>query len=121
MYLFSCEYPGLSYFDLLIPVRDEMFGLARDVLGLLNEEPQAFIEDLRTRELRKLQESAGQDEGDGGLEIPTAEQIEEKIRDRTDARANKDFARADEIRAWLSERKVQLKDGPEGTTWEIKN
>lgn len=106
--------------NLLGPVRDEILGLARDILGLLNEEPQVFVEDLRSRELRKLQESAAQDEGDGGMEIPTAEQIEAKIKERADARANRDFAKADEIRAWLSERKVQLKDGPEGTTWEIK-
>jgi len=107
--------------ELLRPVRDEILGLARDILGLLNEEPQAFLEDLRSRGLRKLQESAARDEGDGGVEIPTAEQIEAKIQERADARTSKDFARADEIRAWLAERKVHLKDGPEGTTWEIKN
>jgi cysteinyl-tRNA synthetase len=32
----------------------------------------------------------------------------------------KDFAEADRIRTELDEMGVVLKDGPEGTTWEVK-
>ena len=38
---------------------------------------------------------------------------------RNEARASKDFAEADRLRDELAAMGVSLKDGPEGTTWEI--
>ncbi|MHC4562433.1 MAG: cysteine--tRNA ligase [Planctomycetota bacterium] len=46
-----------------------------------------------------------------------AAEIERLIVERKDARANKDFARADEIRDELAARGIVLEDGPKGTTW----
>ncbi len=46
-------------------------------------------------------------------------QIEEKIVARAEARKSKDFAEADRIRDELAEMGIALKDGPEGTSWEI--
>ena len=51
--------------------------------------------------------------------IPNLE-IELLIDERMDAKKNKDFARADEIRNELSEQGITLLDGPDGTTWEKK-
>ncbi len=68
------------------------------ILGLLQQEPKAFLQ-----------------QGNAG-EI-TAEQVEALIEERKSARANKDFARSDEIRDELAAAGVILKDGPEGTTW----
>ncbi|MCP4021243.1 MAG: class I tRNA ligase family protein, partial [Desulfobacteraceae bacterium] len=48
-----------------------------------------------------------------------AEKIEDLIQQRTQARKDKDFSRADEIRDLLADSGITLKDGPEGTTWEI--
>ena len=45
--------------------------------------------------------------------------IEKLIRDRLDARKAKDFARADEIRAGLLGRGIEIMDTPRGTTWRI--
>jgi len=45
------------------------------------------------------------------------ERIESKIAERTEAKAAKDFARADAIRAELEAEGIELRDGPEGTTW----
>ena len=45
--------------------------------------------------------------------------IEQLIAARLTARGSKDFAEADRIRDKLSAMGVALKDGPEGTTWEI--
>ena len=45
--------------------------------------------------------------------------IEDKITARNAARAAKDFTEADRIRDELAKMGVALKDGPEGTTWEI--
>jgi cysteinyl-tRNA synthetase len=42
------------------------------------------------------------------------------IEEREEARARKDFARADEIRAELYEKGVVLEDTPEGTRWRWK-
>ena len=45
--------------------------------------------------------------------------IEEKINERNEAKKNKDFALADSIRDELKEKGIILKDGREGTTYEI--
>jgi cysteinyl-tRNA synthetase len=49
-----------------------------------------------------------------------AEEIEALIAARNAARADKNWAEADRIRDELSARGIVLKDGPEGTTWEVK-
>ena len=45
--------------------------------------------------------------------------VEQLIAARLEARKSKDFAEADRIRDELAQMGVALKDGPEGTTWEI--
>lgn len=45
--------------------------------------------------------------------------VEQLIEARLKARESKDFAEADRIRDELSQLGIALKDGPEGTTWEI--
>ncbi|MDJ0916670.1 MAG: cysteine--tRNA ligase [Woeseiaceae bacterium] len=69
-----------------------------DLMGLLQSDPDTWF--------------AGQDAS--GL---SAEQIEALIDERTAARADRNFARADEIRNELAEAGVQIEDGPGGTTW----
>ena len=46
--------------------------------------------------------------------------VEELIRKRTEARANKDWATADAIRDELNAMNVIIKDTPEGITWSVK-
>lgn len=43
--------------------------------------------------------------------------IDNLIRERNDARANRDFQRADEIRDELAAMGITIKDGPNGTEW----
>lgn len=45
--------------------------------------------------------------------------VEQLIEARLAARKSKDFAEADRIRDELTQMGVALKDGPDGTTWEI--
>ena len=54
-----------------------------------------------------------QDAGDG----PSVEEIEALIEARQQARKDKDFAKADQIRDDLAARGVVLEDGPQGVTW----
>jgi len=44
--------------------------------------------------------------------------IQSLINERIEAKKNKNFARADEIRDSLKEQGIILEDGPEGTTWK---
>jgi cysteinyl-tRNA synthetase len=45
--------------------------------------------------------------------------VEERISARLAARKAKDFARADAIRAEVTARGVELRDGPQGTDWRV--
>ena len=67
------------------------------VLGLLQAPPEAFLH------AGSVVDSAG---------------IESLIRERQNAKAARDFARADAIRAELLARGIVLKDSALGTTWE---
>ena len=49
-----------------------------------------------------------------------AAEIDALVAERAAAKKAKDFARADEIRNDLAKRGIELKDGPQGTTWERK-
>ena len=54
----------------------------------------------------------------GAAEGLSATQIEEMIAERQQARQNRDFAKADEIRDSLSAQGISLLDGADGTSWE---
>lgn len=72
------------------------------VLGLLQQDPRSF-----------LQAGAPQDKATG----LDAAAIEKRIEARAAAKAARDFAAADAIRAELAVMGVELKDTPQGTTW----
>ena len=46
--------------------------------------------------------------------------IEQLVADRTQARKERDWARADQIRAELDARGVQVTDTPEGPAWQLR-
>jgi cysteinyl-tRNA synthetase len=53
------------------------------------------------------------------LDPAEVELIEGKIADRTQARMDRNWGRADEIRAELEALGVQVTDTPAGPTWEL--
>lgn len=59
-------------------------------------------------------------EGSSDDRAISAKTIEALIVERAEAKKNKDFARADEIRKSLTEQGIALLDGADGTTWERK-
>jgi cysteinyl-tRNA synthetase len=76
------------------------------VLGLFGSEPAAWLEKQKSDGLQ-------------GGEL-TAEAIETLIAERKQARADRNFARGDEIRDELDAKGVILLDSREGTTWKLK-
>ncbi|MFP6662789.1 MAG: cysteine--tRNA ligase [Deltaproteobacteria bacterium] len=80
---------------------------AGSVLGLLQGDPAATLAEWRQERV-----------SESGLD---AAQIEALIEQRADARLEKNFARADEIRAELTAAGIELKDSPGGpTTWTAR-
>ena len=75
----------------------QMYASGR-LMGFLSEDPEAWF--------------AG-----GGTDDYTPDAIEALLEERKAARANKDFARADEIRDTLAEAGIAIEDGPDGTIW----
>jgi cysteinyl-tRNA synthetase len=76
-----------------------------ETLGIFQQEPAAFLLARRDRQCARL-----------GIDGAA---VEVKIKERSAARAGKDFARADEIRKALREQRIELMDGPSGTTWRV--
>jgi len=79
---------------------------AANIMGIFLLDPQSYFK-------------AKKDKGVAKITIEPSE-IEDLIQERTDARKNKDFARADEIRDHLQGLNILLEDGPEGTTWRFE-
>ena len=73
---------------------------AAQLLGLLEADPSAWFQDKKA--------------GDDGLDNAT---IDGLVAERTQAKKDKNFARADEIRDQLKDAGIQLEDTREGTRW----
>ena len=76
------------------------------VLGLFTEEPKDFLQDMKNRYTERL-----------GIDV---NHIEEQVAKRAEAKQNKDYATADEIRANLDAEGIILNDTKDGTTWDFK-
>ncbi|MGC8660225.1 MAG: cysteine--tRNA ligase, partial [Desulfomonilaceae bacterium] len=92
--------------DLLTTARSKLSVWARDVLGLLNEDASSFLETAR----RSGAQSLGISE----------QEIERLLQERGQARKDKNFKLADQIRNQLLELGIIIEDGPKGSTWRVK-
>ena len=79
--------------------KSALLGAGR-ALGLLQQDPESWFK--------------------GGNDIDEAA-IEALIEQRTRARADKDWARADAIRDELSAMGIAIEDGPQGTRWSVEH
>ena len=68
-------------------------------LGLLQESPEAFLQ--------------------ARVAVADVDAINKLVNERIQARLNKDWARADDIRKTLLEQGIEVEDGAEGTTWRM--
>lgn len=76
-----------------------------NIIGLLHQDPVKQVQERREFFLHKL-------------DIDKAE-IDQLICARNEARQQKNWTRADEIRDQLLSRQIELKDGASGTTWAV--
>lgn len=76
------------------------------VLNLFGEPPESFLKQLRSAILKER-----------GLD-PSL--IEEKVKARLNARAQKDFATSDLIRNELAQMGIELMDSPQATDWDVR-
>lgn len=90
----------------LIASANQMFESLAGTLGLLEDNLESFENQAKIRHLARM-----------GLD---ASFVENAINDRIEARKNKNFQKADEIRNMLVEKGIMLLDTPKGTQWRIK-
>ncbi len=75
------------------------------ILGLLRQEPAAFFQEQQSQHLRAV--------------AMTPDELQGLIQQRSEAKARKDWVRADQIRQDLLTKQIELKDSPQGTTWKV--
>ena len=76
------------------------------VLGFFKQEPEKFVKEMREKYLNKI-----------GIDI---NYITDEINKRKEAKKEKNFELADQIRTELDSKGIILNDTVEGTTWDIK-
>ena len=76
------------------------------ILGLFEQVPAEFITELKNKYIKELDISENE--------------IIELVNKRLDAKKNKDFEIADNIRNELNDKGIILNDTKEGTTWDLK-
>lgn len=106
---------------------DDDFNTANAITVLFNLAKEANVyverEQTHTHVIDAFQETIKKLLGVLGIEIETEaelldEEIEALIEERNEARKNKDFKRADEIRDLLKEKSIILEDTPQGVRWK---
>ncbi|MEZ4442453.1 MAG: cysteine--tRNA ligase [Polyangiaceae bacterium] len=81
------------------------FELVRDALGLFQMTVRDFHAEVKEKRLSAL-----------GID---AAEVEKKLAERSEARAQKDWARADAIRQELSELRIEVLDLADGVDWRV--
>ena len=75
------------------------------ILGLFQREPAAFLDELKLCRARRID-----------LDVA---KVEDLMRQRLEARQNKDYTKSDTLRDELSTLGVAVRDTPQGATWDI--
>ena len=83
----------------------EGFAILEKALGLLGSDPHDFQEEIKVKRTKTM-----------GLDI---EEIESYLKQRTQARIDKNWAESDRIRQELSDKGVIVMDTPDGVAWRL--
>ena len=99
-----------------------MFALSKQANTAETDEQKALVKAalLQSGEWLGLLQTDPEQWFSGSVSEVDASEIDQLIAERLTARANKDWARADEIRDILTAKKVVLQDGADGTQWRIE-
>ena len=97
--------PSVEDRELIVKAGDQLRELAA-ILGILQQDPVAYTKEKQRSKLAEL-------------DIEVAE-IERLIKEREQARKRRDWAASDAIRDQLLNSKIEIQDGPDGTTWRVK-
>ena len=89
----------------LLQTTKERWHVFGSILGLLQQSPDIFLDDLKLCRARR-----------NNIDIQTVESL---MAERIEARKNKDFAASDALREQLSAAGVIVKDTPDGAVWDI--
>ena len=76
-----------------------------EILSLFREEPESFLKNLDNLLLEQKNLSR--------------ERVDQLVSERTEARNQKNFTRADQLRNELTALGIELQDAPQGTIWEV--
>ncbi len=87
---------SLNYFD--------------SIYGLLHAEPVNALKNIKTKRLQRM-----------GVTETFAKQIDDRLTSRETLRAQKRFQEADDVRKQLESEGILVMDGPDGSTWAMKN
>ena len=91
--------------DLLERIRENILAVA-DTLGAFQADPREFLQELRDFKAARR-----------GID---PEEVERLLRERQEARQNKDFDRADTLRDQLADMGVSVQDNPQGSSWDVE-
>jgi cysteinyl-tRNA synthetase len=97
--------PGEPDLAQLVSIRADLRRIG-GVLGILTESPSQFFEQRKADRLARK-----------GIDVAMVERL---IAERDQARQEKDWARADQIREELSAMDILIEDRTEGTIWKIR-
>lgn len=78
-----------------------------NIMGLLREDAQQFLASQKTKMASECD-----------IDVAAVESL---VAERYQCRLAKNWAKSDAIRKQLLEKNIELMDGPEGTTWSVKN
>ena len=90
--------------DLLTRIKKDMAGWAQ-ILGVFDRDPAEFLTELRDNRAARA-------------DIDPA-RVQALLDERKEARKAKDFERSDAIRDELAAMNVEVKDTPQGSTWDV--
>lgn len=104
-YLDSNPSTDMEFYQWVLNKWSDLRGDWKNMLGLFGTDAEEYFAKKRARASSEINEA----------------QIDALLQERKEARAGKNFARADEIRKELTEMNIEIKDRPDGTTeWQVK-
>ncbi|MBI5047909.1 MAG: cysteine--tRNA ligase [Deltaproteobacteria bacterium] len=98
----SAKTLGTNELEQVLPVIKAIFKEAGSFLGVFHRRPEEYFAEKK-----------------GNLKV-SEEEIARLVLERSGAKKDKDFKKADEIRKELEEKGVLLEDTPKGTVWRMK-